>query len=244
MRLFRSLAGAPVTIALASACVLLVAAPASASPSTPALSLLPASCPYSGVHYYAYGSSGYGSNKGTGAEALTWAHWSLNGHSDGFSDEAVWTIDNNNQNDALEVGFSTGISANGGFSNNMYPYYTLNNGANEYDSFSTELPTNTDIWMSATSNGSQSWAYIYNKYYANGISYGVSTPRLNYEQSEVNYHDIWMGGGSGSDIALEYQNTSNQWYDWGYITGSADSPYWIDLYQPNGADEGGYGTSC
>ena len=55
-----------------------------------------ATCPYNNYHYYSEGWSGTG-NYGTGAEELTWTSWALDGHNDadaGFSDEAVWTIDN------------------------------------------------------------------------------------------------------------------------------------------------------
>lgn len=186
----------------------------------------------------------------------TWASWSLDGHSDGFSDEAVWTIDNNNQSNALEVGFNVGTGANTSiYENYMYPYYTTNNGGSEKDYTGTVLPTNSTIWNSATSDGTHSWAYVNNKLLAE-VSYGVSTPRLDYEQTEVNYHDIWLGGGSGSGMTLSYQNSSNNWYNWGFIQGgthyyngsTVGSPagygYYNDLAQPATATEGGYGKAC
>lgn len=90
--------------------------------------------------------------------------------------------------------------------------------------------------------------------------YGVSTPRWNYEQAEVNYHDIWMAGGGGSGMTLSYQNTSNQWNNWGTISGStwwyqipgtqygtpAGWGYYSNVAQPATANEGGYGgtTGC
>jgi hypothetical protein len=216
-------------------------------------------CGYSGYHYYSYAQSGAGTNKGTGAEMLTWTHWSLNGHPSSdypFSNEAVWTLDNNNANDALEVGFITGRANQGSYSSGMYPYYTENNGGCPCGYFtSTNLPTDTVIWNSATSNGSDSWAYVNNKLLAE-VAYGVSTPRLNYEQAEVDYHDIWMGGGSGSNVALEYQTSSNAWKDWGSIIGGTEasgsagtySPagygYFNETEAPNGTVEGGYGQSC
>jgi hypothetical protein len=225
--------------------------------SAPALA---ATCPYTGYHYNAEATSGAGTNQGTGALMKTWSSWSLDGHtasSGAFSDEAVWTIDNKNSNDALEVGFNVGVGATDSvYENYMYPYYTTDNGGNETDFTGTILPTDTDIWNSATSNGTDSWAYVNNKLLKE-IPYGVPTPRLNYEQVEVDYHDIWMGGGSGSDVALEYQSSNGDWYDWGYIDGSTNTyapgggsvgpagyGYFIDLDQPNGADEGGYGQSC
>jgi hypothetical protein len=219
-----------------------------------------ATCPYNNYHYYSEGWSGTG-NYGTGAEELTWTSWALDGHNDadaGFSDEAVWTIDNNDGSDALEVGFATGYEGEtGGFSNAMYPYYTTDNGNNEVDFPGTSLPKDTVIWNSATSNGTDSWAYVNNKLLAK-IVYDVPQPRFSYEQTEVDYHDIWMGGGSGSNIAAEWQNASGAWNDWAYIdgetqaadlaTGASSSPagygYFIDLDQPNGAVQGGYGKSC
>jgi hypothetical protein len=220
-----------------------------------------APCAYSGYHYYSNAWSGSGSNKGTGAEMLTWSHWSLNGHSSSdypFSNEAVWTIHGTNlgSNDAVEVGFMTGRANQGSYSNGMFPYYTLNNGACPCKYFtSTGLPTNTVIWNSATSDGTHSWAYVNNQLLAE-LSYCVTTPRFNYEQAEVDYHDIWMGGGSGSNVALEYQTSGNQWLDWGAISGQTEASGSAGTYspagygysnytqQPNGVVEAGYGQSC
>jgi hypothetical protein len=218
-----------------------------------------ATCPYNQYHYYASAQSGT-VNNGTGAYEQTWTKWTLDGHSDGFSNESVWTIDNNNPNDALEVGFNTGYGANGGFSSNMYPYYTVNDdkvpGQDEYDDESVKLPTDTYIWDSATSNGTNSWAYV-NKRLINELTYDVPQPRLGFEQTEVNYHDITMGGG-GSSVTAEWQNASGQWNDWAYINGKTDAEdpgnlktttpagygYYIDLYQPNGTLQGGPGQAC
>jgi hypothetical protein len=135
-----------------------------------------APCPWSGYRYSAVGTSGYGSNKGTGAWQNTWNNWSLNGHPQGdepWSNEAVWTLDYNDNSNSLEVGFNTGAGANANiFSNSMYPYYTTNNGGTEKDYTGTALPKNTTIWNSATSDGTSSWAYVNNKLLAK-ISYGV-----------------------------------------------------------------------
>lgn len=238
-----SLVLVPLTV---SGSLFLGALAAPGASAAPAKAARPAAqCGYTGLHYYAEAYSGHGTNHGTGAEMRTWSSWSLNGHSDGFSNEAVWSIDYNNQNNALEVGFNTGVGNVGVFSNSMYPYWTINNGGDEHDYTSDALPKNTVIWNSATSDGTHSWAYVNNSLLAE-ISYGVATPRWNYEQAEVNYHDIWMGGGSGANVALEYQVPSGAWYDWGSISGTADTEYnyTIQLYQPNGAVEGGYGKSC
>jgi hypothetical protein len=220
-----------------------------------------ATCPNNGYHYYATAHSGSG-NYGTGAEELTWNTWSFDGHGSAdhpFSDEAVWTMDNNNANDSLEVGFATGyVKETGGFDGGiMFPYYTLNLGNIEYDFTGTSLPKNTYIWNSATSNGTDSWAYV-NDRLLSEIAYDVPQPRYSFEQTEVNYHDITMGGGGGSTVTAEWQNGSQQWNDWAYIdgdtafekpdSGDPSSPagygYFIDLTQPNGAVQGGTGKAC
>ncbi len=182
-------------VATATASIALVWATPGTSQAAP--------CPYSGDHYKAQAVSGYGTNKGTGGWMDTWSNWSLDGHTastGAFSNEAVWSIDHNNFNNALEVGFNVGTGADTSvFENYMYPYYTLNNGGNERDYVATVLPTNSTIWNSATSDGTNSWAYVNNTLLggkAISPSYGVATPRWNYEQAEVNYHDIWMAGGS------------------------------------------------
>jgi hypothetical protein len=216
--------------------------------------------------WYATAQSGAGTNQGTGAYMQTWSSWSLDGHpaSDGpFSDEAVWTYDENSQDDALEVGFSTGYAGGTGtLSNNMYPYFTVNDDqdppADETDFTGTSLPTDTLIWNSATSNGSSSWAYINDTLYGDLANYGVATPRVNYEQAEVNYQDIWMGGGSGSEILLYYQTPSNAWDSWGFedtgtdwyntVNENTSSPaghgYYADANPPDIVTEGGYGQTC
>jgi hypothetical protein len=225
-------------------------------------------CEYGGgnTHWYATAQSGAGSNQGTGAYMQTWTNWSLDGHpaSDGpFSDEAVWTYDQNSGNDALEVGFLTGYAINlGTIDNSMFPYVTINNDQNpqadEDDFTGTTLPTDTMIWNSATSNGTSTWAYVNNTQIAYFANYGVSTPRVNYEQTEVDYPDIWMGGGSGSFIQLYYQTSSNAWKPWGsenvgtswynLTTKQGGSPanwgYWATSQPPYEATEGGYGQSC
>jgi hypothetical protein len=186
----------------------------------------------------------------------------MDGHNQadkGFSDEAVWTMDNNNQHDALEAGFATGYEMQtGGFNSSiMFPYYTLNDGATEFDFPGTSLPKNSYIWNSATSNGTDSWAYVNNRLLAE-IVYDVPQPRLNYEQTEVDYHDITMGGGGGSTVTGEWQNASGQWNPWTFINGGTDAldpangrkltpagyGYFIDLTQPDGAVQGGTGEAC
>jgi hypothetical protein len=217
-----------------------------------------APCPFNGYRYAAVATSGAGTNKGTGAWQNTWGSWSFNGHPKGdnpFSNEAVWVIQQNNNSNSLEVGWNVGEGANSSvYQNYMYPYYTYNNGGTEKDYTGTVLPQNSTIWDSATSDGTSSWAYVNNKFLAK-ISYGVATPREDVEQTEVDYHDIWMGGGSGSSMSMSYQNSSNQWNNWGFINGStsefnssgvkgpAGHGYYIKIAQPASATQGGYGDT-
>lgn len=200
-------------------------------------------CGGGGHRWYTWAQSGTGTLKGTGAWARTWAHWSVAGHRSGFSDEAVWIIDSHHANNALEVGFLTGLGQMG-FSNKMYMYYTIKDGASEHDTF-TELPKNTVIWMSASSNGRRSWAFVMDRYLAKGIHYGVAGPRLTYEQAEVNFHDIPMaGGGVGSPLLLEYESAKNLWLHWRFVRGGRQRPYKIKLAQPDRVVEGGNGSHC
>jgi hypothetical protein len=218
-----------------------------------------ATCPFSGYRYAAIATSGAGTNKGTGAYQNTWSTWSFNGHPKGdnpFSNEAVWVIQEDNNSDSLEVGWNVGEGANSSvYENYQYPYYTYNNGGTEQDYTGTVLPQNETIWDSATSDGTHSWAYVNNKLLAE-ITYGVATPRQDVEQTEVDYHDIWMGGGSGSSMTMSYQNSSNEWNNWGFINGStsefnsdgkvgpAGYGYYINTAQPASATQGGYGQAC
>jgi hypothetical protein len=217
--------------------------PATAALAARSTAAVPASCGGGSHRWYTWAHSGSGTLQGTAAEARTWKHWNVAGHSGGFSDEAVWVINTHNANNALEVGFVTGQGATV-FSNKMYMYYTTNNGVHEHDTF-TELPKNKVIWMSAVSNGHQSSAFVYKKFLAKNIHYGVGSPRLTYEQAEVNFHNIPMaGGGSGSALALEFKTARGKWFDWGYIKGGRQKPYKIQFFQPNGVIEGGNGSHC
>jgi hypothetical protein len=198
-----------------------------------------ASC--SGGNYYGRATSGLGSNKGTGARILTWTHWSVPGESGGnFSDEAVWAVyqANTNSTNALEAGFFSGwgngnYGGGSGYTNGMIPYFTLGNGAQEYDDWGAFLPTNTWIWMSATSDGTHSWAYVNSKSIASPINYGVAFPHWNLAQGETNATNVTMGGSAGEQMYLYYQTPSNSWYNWGFLNECVDSPYWVAT---NGTD--------
>jgi hypothetical protein len=190
-----------------------------------------ASC--SGSNYYGRATSGVGSNKGTGASVYTWQNWSVPDHPYGFSDEAVWAFYQANpySTNALEVGFFSGYGKGnygGGsnFTNGMNPYFTLGNGAEEYDDWGYYLSSGALIWDSATSDGTHSWAYVNNTSIASPINYGVAFPHWNFAQGETDATDIWMGGGTGDSMTLYYQSSSNNWYTWGSSNICYDSPYW------------------
>lgn len=123
----------------------------------------------------------------------------------------------------------------------MVPYYTLNNGADEYDKWGTYLPANTYIWMFAQATGSLSFAYINNQLNTQ-INYTVNQPRLNYTQGEVyDNNGIWMGGGAGDAMTLYWLDSSGNANPWAYLSDCADSPYWAR--SSNGTDyfeNGGY----
>lgn len=232
--------------AMAIATVFFILVTSGPAEGQPLVALAPTcQAPPTGYHYYAVGTSGTGSNKGTGAWQGTWNSWSLNGHSDGFSNEAVFSIDYNNMQNWLEVGFSVGSSTIG-YLNYMHPYYTSKAGGTyRPKDYPTVLPQGASIWDSGTTDGSNSWIYVNNTFLAE-IPYGVQTPRWNFEETEVNYHDIWMGGGNGSTEALYYQDSSNNWHTWGFISGSlspaGSSYYYIDTTQPSYSIQGGYGA--
>jgi len=222
--------------------------PARAQGTTAATASVPLCLATGGPNYEAQAMSGYGTDKGTGGHMTTWNSWSLNGHSNGYSDETVWTIDYNNKVNSLEVGFVVGITPYGGYGNYMYPFWTQDNGGSGKVYLNTVLPEGTSIWNSATSDGTHSWAYV-NNTLLKEISYGVQTPRWNFQQAEVDYHDIWMGGGAGAFSDLYYQSGSNNnWYTWGYVnTQLVPSPqagedgYFIDSFSSYEVEEGGYG---
>lgn len=141
----------------------------------------------------------------------------------------------------------------------MYSYYTTNNGVNEQDFLGDTIPSGSYIWMSATSDGTSSWAFVNGvELGGRAISYGVKNNIQNYEQAEVNSHDIWMGGGSGSNVQGHFQTTDNQWHTWNSVGGgtawlnvvtlNSGSPagwgYSNWYQQPNGGTEWGQGQSC
>jgi hypothetical protein len=190
-----------------------------------------ATCGAGAGHYYGAATSGT-SNYGTEAQIWTWNKWSVNkDNAQDFSDEGVWSIDDNNRNDALEVGFFSGYGAgniNGasGWTNGMVPYYTLNNGGKEYDEWGTFLPSDTYIWMFAQADGSNSFAYV-NGQLNTSMNYTVNQPRLSYTQGEVYDNDnVWMGGGTGDSSTLYWLNSAGAANHWAYLTTCDNSPYW------------------
>lgn len=199
--------------------------------------------------------SGAGSNWGTAAQSWVWTYYDVTSFITDFTAEAAWMIDNNNWNDALEVGIGAGASANGGMSYYITPYYTTNNGTETdfwNDFFSTpSAPVTIMAYM--TSSGLNAAAGSY-KLMTNS-SYSVSTPRLNLVQGETGsysktftatspyngqpgtYHDSMAGGGSWFyGYYLPAGNSPTQWSPWGSINGTcSDDPsiYGASAYSSN-----------
>jgi hypothetical protein len=207
--------------------------------------------------YWETSTSGAGTTTGTATSVSSWVNWSVPesqsnpctpgpiwcdgtpANGEGFTAESVWLIhldsNGNPTTDALEVGFGSGyaIGQNGGWTNAMQPYYTLNDGGTEVNATSGyDLPANTQIWIQAiadgTSNGSgallswasNQWAPVIN-------NYAVTYRRQNFVQYETEYGDDWMGGGSPPSLMhMYYQPQSSYpsgWNNWGGMTcGSAD----------------------
>lgn len=218
--------------------LLIAAAPAAIVIQGPLVASAASDCNYQG-RWYGTATSGAGSNTGTGASTTTWTNWSVPGGYPGFSDEGVWSINNNNHGNALEGGFFTGTGSGGYYTNAMSPYYTTNNGANEVDGRGQNLGAHTGIWMATTDNGSTGSVTVGPFGWSN-IAYGVSTPRLNYAQGEVNCHDIWMGGGSGESFQM-YFLSGGSWNLWGYNNNTYNWPYWVQHQSNSSWANGGYG---
>ncbi|MGH9123587.1 MAG: hypothetical protein ACRDZ8_02535 [Acidimicrobiales bacterium] len=199
-----------------------------------------AGCGSTDGHGRANAYSGAGDNVGTGVITNTWSSWFLQNYSKDFAVDAAWLANNNNYNDSIEAGISTGETVYGSWASTIYPYYTLNNGQNETDYLTQVFPTNTvigmDIWQYAPGSGGTN-IYVGNNsgvggyLYLNG-SYYVGTPRLNFSQGEVNpgVAPNTMSGGEDGFIGYYLPYQGAQWTLWGFQTECADSPYYIYPY--------------
>ena len=202
------------------------------------------------VHYYATATSGTGTTTGTGATTTTWSNWWVPDQYPpyyGFSDEAVWLVSSGTT--AIEAGFYSGYGANPSWTNGMLPYYTEDNGNNEHDGGGNFLTSNKAIWMAEiTANGSGTSGAVQVDNWTQSLgSYTVVSPRTNYAQGEVDYKDIWMGGGSGESFTMYFQPKSgwpNSWAQWGSNSNTADSPFWYVHTSNSVWSNGGYGSSC
>jgi len=200
--------------------------------------VLATSCTYS-PHYRATATSGAGTNHGTGAYTTTWTNWSVpegNG-SYAFTDEGVWLgTQGNYQISSVEAGFYSGYGMTVAWTNGMLPYYTLNDGQNEYDGAGDYLTANKYIWMAA---GDLGWVQI-DIYPFNIGSYTVQAPRQNYAQGETDCNDDWMGGGSGESFTMYFNPASGGWAQWGFMTNTYNSPYWYSQISNFQWSNGGY----
>jgi hypothetical protein len=197
-------------------------------------------------HYYGSAGSGTG-NYGTADSIWTWSNWSVYEPDElkSFSDEAVWSIDNSNPIDSLEVGFASGwgqdqIGGDPTWTNAMVPYYTENAGLDEYDEWGTDLPADSYIYMIAGANSSGSLAYVAGVLDMN-LSYVVDQPRWNMTQGETNNTETWMGGGTG-DLSVNYWlNSDGDMEPWTYLNYCSNSPYWaLSNNNTDDFDNGGY----
>lgn len=197
-----------------------------------------------GCRWYATSQSGSGTNTGTAAITSTWSSWYAPSPS-GFSDEAVWSI-STADGTALEGGFFTGLGNNVSWTNGMMPYYTINNGQNEYDNGKV-LPTNSQIMMEAQTayNGNPASVYV-GGWTLHPGNYTVTAPRLNYMQGEVgNSSCAWMGGGTGETFFMYYQPVNDYpstWINWGWMSTGVNSPYWRTVQANSEWTNGGKGN--
>jgi hypothetical protein len=204
-----------------------------------------ACAPGGGNRWYATATSGSGTNTGTKAIFKSWHSWSVPAPT-GFSDEAVWTI-HVGTNNGLEGGFFTGLGNNVAWTNGMMPYYTTDNGQNEFDYANHYLAADTTYTMAVQPAIGTNHAKVnVGPFVLDAGNYTVATPRLNYMQGEVNTDCAWMGGGTGEQFTLYYQPASmypNNWSEWGWMNTDADSPYWRQNIDANDWKNGGFGTS-
>lgn len=195
-----------------------------------------------GQRWHATASSGSGTNTGTKATFKSWHSWSVPSPN-GFSDEAVWSTGPTYPN-SLEGGFFSGLGSNVAWTNGMMPYYTTDDGANEFDQAGHFLTADTTYSMAVQpAIGSNHAKVNVGTLVIDAGSYQVSTPRLNYMQGETNNDCAWMGGGTGEQFTMYYQPASsypNNWSEWGWMNTTYDNPYWRTNIDANDWKNGGY----
>jgi hypothetical protein len=204
-----------------------------------ARSTLAASSCNSSKNYHAIASSGYANTVvGTGAYTTTWTSWSVPAPS-GFSDAAVWIFDNSKH--YLEGGFYSGLGSTVPWTNGMLPYYTLNNGANEYDGAGDYLTASAQTWLEVHDTPGTYATYVtVQSFTLQPGPYTMLTPRHNVAQGETDNSGAWMGGGSGEPFSALWQDTSSTWHLWGFHNDCSDSPYWITSQGSYSWTLGGY----
>lgn len=185
--------------------------------------------------------SGAGTNWGTAVSTVAWSSYRVTNFQSDFTDEAAWSIDNNNASEALESGMNAGGGSNSGiWSSSIYAYYTLNDGNNEYDFLNDTFGANQAVTMYAYMNSAQQWNAVVGSYtLLHDGSYTISTPRLNVAQGEngnesqtfvvgsKSYHDSVAGGGSNfAGYYLPANTPPSSFNAWGNIYGTCtnDSP--------------------
>jgi hypothetical protein len=178
---------------------------------------------------------------GTDIGVATPATWSVDSSVSGTWDQAAWLNNDNNFNNALEVGFYSGFFPyDGTWTSGLQPYETQAQGANGVEYSGSYVPAATYIDENAkTSANSSVYQYGFVLNYAVG---GPTDPRLSDSQGEVvGGTSSWMGNGSGyASIGWWQASGSSTWNAWGYHDDCSNAPYSVTHTSAQGWTAGGY----
>jgi hypothetical protein len=202
---------------------------------TPCRSLLP-------LHEHLHVWSGFGSNWGTAAWSFAWTRYALANFNTEFTNEAAWSIYNNNANESLEVGMISGTLGPGFTSTKIYSYYTINDGQLARPFVNDTFLAGQSVTMYAYMNSAHRWNAVVGSYsLVHDLSYTISEPRLNLVQGENSngtqtfvvdgkvYHNSVAGGGDSFAGYYLPANTSPAGFSpWGSINGTCTT--FPDIY--------------
>jgi hypothetical protein len=207
-------------LVVALSVTLVVAAMPSASAALLAGSSSPdsANCNDTDGHVRAVATSGSGTTIGTGMYTYTWDpnSISIGNPKVDFTDEATWVINSSpGSTDELEGGYFTGAGGTeGDYTSKIVAYFTENDGQQEMDFYNDTLAGNTKYWVDTRAESTGSDNVAVGPYNLDPGDYPVNTPRLNYEQGEVNVAGVTMSGG-GDEIDAYYRpENSSTYYPW------------------------------
>lgn len=179
--------------------------------------------------------SGTGTQYGTAGTSSTPSSGWYNTQPTGFSDEAVWVINESTQG-ALEVGWYSGYGIGCGcFSSGLQYYYTVNNGLNEHDNVWNYMTPGSTYNFKANHSSA-----FHAKIYAarsDGAQVWQPTASDNYNlygtgdsQGEV-YQPGSMGPATWS--AIQWSPDGTNWYNWGFNSDCANSPMHVQWLSNN-----------